>query len=422
MNKKTVGALVAVAFVAALGAWRFTAKQAPADAAGTSTAAPAASGAGGPPVSVTTVRADKRDYEVQLDATGTVTALNSVDVKPQVSSIINKVHIREGQFVKAGEVLFTLDARTDEANVVKAQAQLQKDLASLADAQRQLTRSRELFAQNFISQGAVDTNQAAVDAQKAVVASDRAAIDAAKVGLSFARIVAPGSGRAGAINVFPGSYVQPSSPPLVTITQLDPIAIAFSLPQRNLPEALQSLRDGGGKVTALLPEGRGSLGGKLSFVDNAVDASSGAVKVKAEFPNKDQLLWPGAFVPVKLSVQTLKGVMVVPQAAIVQGARGKVVFVVEPDNKAGMRPVEIVTAAGTDAVVTGVRPGERVVVDGRQNLRPGVSVVDRPAGGASDAASGGRGRRAAASDAARGASGGANGGAGAMGAASAGMP
>jgi RND family efflux transporter MFP subunit len=381
MNKKTVGALAAVAVIVALGAWRFTAGGAPADAAGNGAAAAAASGAGAGAVSVTSVRADKRDYDVQLDATGTVTALNSVDVKPQVSSVITKVHIREGQFVKAGDLLFTLDARSDEANVVKAQAQLQKDLASLADAQRQLTRSRELFAQNFISQGAVDTNQAAVDAQKAVVASDRAAIDAAQVGLSFARIVAPGSGRAGAINVFPGSYVQPSSPPLVTITQLDPIAIAFSLPQRNLPEALQTLRDGGGKVTALRPDGRGSLGGKLSFVDNAVDPSSGAIRVKAEFANKDQLLWPGAFVPVKLSVQTLKGVTVVPQAAIVQGARDKTVFVVEPDNRAGVRPVEIVTAAGTDAVVTGVRPGERVVVDGRQNLRPGVPVVERRAGG-----------------------------------------
>jgi RND family efflux transporter MFP subunit len=421
MNHKTVGAAVALAVILALAGC----KQASGDAAGTSAAAaPAsgASGAGGPAVSVTAVRADKRDYEVQLEATGTVTALNSVDVKPQVSSVINQVHIREGQFVKAGELLFTLDARTDEANLAKAQAQLQKDLASLADAQRQLTRSRELFAQNFISQGAVDTNQALVDAQKAGVAADRAAIDAAKVALSFARIVAPGAGRAGAINVFPGSYVQPSSPPLVTITQLDPIAIAFSLPQRNLPEALQTLRDGGGKVTAVLPEGRGSLGGKLNFVDNAVDPNSGAVKVKAVFDNKNQSLWPGAFVPVKLSVQTLKDVTVVPQAAIVQGARGKVVFVIEPDNRAGMRQVEIVTAGGTDAVVTGVRPGERVVVDGRQNLRPGMSVVERPGGGASDAASGGRGRRSAASDASRGASGGANGGAGAMGAASAGMP
>jgi len=152
-----------------------------------------------------------------------------------------------------------------------------------------------------------------------------------------------------------------------------------------------------------------------------VDATSGAVKVKAVFDNKEQKLWPGAFVPVKLSVQTIKDAIIVPQASIVQGARGKVVFVIEPGNKAGVRTVEVVSAAGTDAVVTGVRPGERVVVEGRQNLRPGTSVIERPAGGASDA-SGGRGKLGAASDAARGASGGANGGAGAMGAASAGMP
>ena len=410
MNKKLVGSVAGAAIVVAALAWWWSGKSAP--AGGAASASGAASGPGAPAVSVSTVRAEKRDVEVQLEATGTVTALNSVDVKPQVASVVTKVHIREGQFVKAGELLFTLDARSDEANVGKAQAQLQKDLASLADAQRQLARSRELFAQNFISQGAVDTNQAAVDAQKAVVASDRAAIEAARVGLSFSRIVATAAGRAGAINVFAGSYVQPSSPALVTITQLDPIAISFSLPQRNLPEALQLLRDGGGKVTALLPEGRGKLDGKLSFVDNAVDASSGAVRVKAQFDNKEQKLWPGAFVPVKLSVQTLKDAIVVPQAAVVQGARGKTVFVVEPGNKAGVRQVEVVHAAGADAVVTGVRAGERVVVDGRQNLRAGVTVVER-AGATNEAASGARGRRGAASGA---------GGASSNMAASAGMP
>ena len=194
------------------------------------------------------------------------------------------------------------DARADEANVSKARAQMEKDLAGLADAQRQLTRSRELLAQNFVSQGAVDTNQALVDAQKAAVNADRAAVEAAKVGLSFSRIVTPSAGRAGAISVFPGSTVQPSSPPLVTITQLDPIAVAFNLPQRNLGDALQSLRSGGGKVTALLPENGGRLAGKLQFVDNAVDATSGTVRVKAIFDNKDQRLWPGAFVGMQLAV------------------------------------------------------------------------------------------------------------------------
>ena len=141
----------------------------------------AASGAGGPPVSVSLITVQKRDVEVMLDATGTVTALNSVEVRPQIASTITKVHIREGQFVKAGQPLFTLDARNDEVNVAKARAQLAKDLAALADAQRQLARSKDLFAQNFISQGAVDTNQTLVDSQQAVVASDRAAIEAAQV-------------------------------------------------------------------------------------------------------------------------------------------------------------------------------------------------------------------------------------------------
>ncbi|HJV94490.1 MAG TPA: efflux RND transporter periplasmic adaptor subunit, partial [Albitalea sp.] len=223
-------------------------------------------------------------------------------------------------------------------------------------------------------------------AQLAVVESDRAAIKAAQVGLSYTRIVAPGSGRAGTVSVFPGTLVQPTSSALVTITQLDPIAVAFNLPQRNLTEALQSLRAGGGRVTAVLPEGRGKLVGKLAFVDNAVDANSGTVKVKAVFDNKDEGLWPGAFVGVRVAVQTLKNAIVVPQAAIVQGARGRVVFVVEPDNRAASRPVELVNASGTEAVVTGLRAGERVVLDGRQNLRPGTPVVER-AGGAARGAS-----------------------------------
>src|SRR6185295_18190860 len=246
---------------------------------------------------------------------GTVTALNSVDIRPQVASTITKVHIKEGQFVAAGQLLFTLDARNDEVNVTKARAQLAKDLAALADAQRQLARSKDLFAQNFISQGAVDTNQTLVDSQQAVVASDRAAIEAAQVALSYSRITATTAGRAGAINVYAGSFVQPSGNPLVTITQLDPISVAFSVPQRNLGPVLASLRDGGGKVVATFPESGVTATGKLLFVDNTVDANSGTVRVKAEFANKDERLWPGAFVNIRLAVEMLKGASVVPQIA-----------------------------------------------------------------------------------------------------------
>lgn len=371
---------------------------APASGAASGTAAPAAP-ASGPPVSVSTVRAAKRDVDVMLDATGTVTALNSVDVRSQFSSTIAQVHIREGQFVKKGDTLFTLDARTETANVAKARAQVQKDEAALADAQRQLVRSKDLLAQNFVSQVAVDTNQTLVDSQRAVLAADRAALDAALVAQSLARIVAPGAGRAGAINVYPGSYVSPTTP-LVTITQLDPIAVSFSLPQRNLGDALQSLRSGGGgKVEAVLPEGKGSLTGKLQFVDSAVDAGSGTVKVKAVFGNGDEKLWPGAFVGVKLVVQTLKDAIQIPQASIVQGQRGKIVFVVNAENKVAVRPIEMVHAAGVDAVVTGLRPGEKVITDGRQNVRPGSTVIERaaePRGGASGAAGGRRGGGASA--------------------------
>jgi RND family efflux transporter MFP subunit len=383
MKRKLIGWLAVAVLVVGVGAGYAYVRSkpgAPADGVAPATAAaPAASGPGGPPVSVTTVAVQKRDVQVVLEATGTVSALNSVDIRPQVAAVINKVHIREGQFVSAGQLLFTLDARNDEVNVAKAKAQLAKDQAALADAERQLARSRDLFAQNFISQAAVDTTQTLVDSQRAVVAASRAAIDAAQVGLSYSRIKAPSAGRAGAINVFAGSYVQPSSAALVTITQLDPIAVAFSLPQRNLGDALATLRSGGGKVLAVLPESGGTIAGKLQFVDNVVEASSGSVRVKAEFANKEERLWPGAFVGVRLAVQTLKDASVIPQAAIIESPRGKVVYVVDASARVAARPVEVVHASGEDAAVTGVRAGERVVVEGRQNLRPGSAVIDRPA-------------------------------------------
>lgn len=330
----------------------------------------------GPPVSITTVRAQQRDLPLLLKATGTVAPLSSVDVRAQVTSVIRRVHFREGQFVRAGDLLFTLDARTDEANVAKARAQLARDQASLADAQRQLERSKQLLAQNFISQGAVDTNQALVDSQMALLASDRAAIDASRVPLSYSRVTAPSAGRAGAVTVFAGSSVQANQTTLVTITQLEPIAVAFNIPQRHLADALAALQGSGAAVTATLPEGGEAAAGRLKFVDNAVDANSGTVKVKAVFDNRSGKLWPGAFVDISLTVRTLKDAVVVPQAAIVQSARGAVIYTVE-DGKAALRPVQVLYAQGEDAAVSGLRAGEAVVLDGRQSLRPGALVAER---------------------------------------------
>jgi RND family efflux transporter MFP subunit len=396
MSKQLIAGLAAAAVVVAAGTYFLLRKPPGGDVsavAGAGAAAAQAPAASGPPVSVTTVVVQRRDVDVMLEATGTVTALNSVDIRPQVASIITKVQIKEGQFVNAGQPLFTLDARNDEVNVTKARAQLAKDEAALADAERQLARSKDLFAQNFISQGAVDTNETLVESARAVVAADKAAIDSAQVGLSYNRIIAPAAGRAGAINVFAGSTVQPGGNALVTITQLDPIAVAFSLPQRNLGDALATLRAGGGKVAAILPEGASVVTGRLQFVDNTVDAASGTVRVKAEFANKDERLWPGAFVTVRLAVQTLKDASVIPQAAVIQSPRGKIVYVVDAGATATPRPVEIVYASGEDAAVSGIKPGERVVLDGRQNLRPGAMVVERAA------AEGGRTRRGGAASA-----------------------
>jgi len=364
---------------------------------GSSTPATAASSAAsaarpaGPAVAVVTTVAKQKDFEVVLESIGTVSALSTVDVKPQINSVVTQVHIREGQFVKTGDVLFTLDARNDEANLAKAKAQLAKDSALLADAQRQLARSKDLVSKNFISQGAVDTNQAQVDSQQANLLADRAAVDAAQVALSYNMIRAVGSGRLGVVNVFPGTAVIANQTVLVTLTQMDPINVAFNLPQRNLGTALAGLKDGGAVVTAVSQDSDVQVQGRLQFVDNVVDAATGTVKAKARFDNRESKLWPGAFVKVQLTAEVLKDAVVIPIAAIIQSAKGPIVYVAE-NGKASLRPVKMLASHGLEAVVTGVAVGDHVVVEGRQNLRPETPVSERsgassPTRAASQAAS-----------------------------------
>lgn len=334
------------------------------------------------PVTVATALAQKRDYAIKLSANGVVTALNTVEIRPQVSSTIAKVHIKEGQFVHAGDVLFTLDNRVDEVNLAKAQAQLDKEMATLADNQRQFNRSKELFEKKFLAQSAVDSSLTVVQAQQAVVAGAKSAVAAARVSLSYTRIVAPASGRTGIISVYPGSLVQAngSAAPLVTITQMDPITISFPLPQRNLPDVLESMKRHDSFVLARIPDNATQFKGKLLFVDNAVDAASGTVKVKAVFENKAMKLWPGAYVDVELSVQTLKDAIVVPQDAIIVGARGDSVYVVDAEGKAAQRPVKVLHSFAADAVITGIEAGAKVILEGKQNLRSGALVKERTEG------------------------------------------
>ena len=412
---RQVGAAVALGLVLAScgkkeGPAASTANPAPAAASGTNTAAaaaPVAPGAGGaatgpgtpggqapPPVTVTTAKVEQKDLAVRLRSTGVVTPLRTVDIKPQVNSIINKVSVRDGQYVKAGDLLFTLDARTEDANISKAQAQLAKDTAALADAQRQLKRAQDLLARQFISQGSVDSNLASVEGWQATVNADRAAIDAAKVAQSYSRISAPQAGRVGIVNVTTGSAVEANKTVLLTITQISPIAVTFTLPQRSISDALEGLKLDGAPVTVTLPDNGGVFKGKLQFVDSAVDTASGVVKAKAYFKNEDEKLWPGAFVEVQQVLREVKDALVVPQAAVIYGARGPTVYVVE-NGKAVVRPVKVLQPQGAEVAISGVEAGETVVLDGRQNLRPGSAVVERakdskdgPQGAASAAASG----------------------------------
>lgn len=382
MNKSTlsilllVPAVVVSVLVSACGDKAASGPAVTASAAGSASAPAAAGRAPGGPVAVTTAAARQRDLDVSLEAIGTVTPLSSVEVKPQISSVVTRVHIQEGQFVKAGDLLFTLDPRPDQANVAKVRAQMAKDEAVLADAQRQLARSRDLMSKNFVSQGALDSSQAQVDAQLANLVADRAALDAAQLALSYNSVRASSSGRLGAVNVYPGTAVQANQTTLVTITQLDPINISFSLPQRNLDAVLEGLKAGGIAVTAKLPESGNVVTGRLQFVDNTVDAATGTIKVKARFDNRESKLWPGAFVKATLVTQTLKNAVVIPTTSIIQSTRGSIVYVADK-GKAVLRPVKVLAVQGEDSAVTGIAAGDKVVLEGRQNLRPDSPLAER---------------------------------------------
>ena len=386
---------------ASAGAAAAVSQPASASPSGGAAAVPAsgASAPAAPPVSVTTFKVEMKDLAVRLRSAGVVTPIRTVDVKPQVNSVITRVNVKDGQYVKAGDLLFTLDARTEEANIAKAQAQLAKDSAALADAQRQLRRAQDLLARQFISQGSVDSNVAAVEGWQATVNADRAAIDATKVAQSYARISAPQSGRVGVVNVSTGSAVEANKTVLVTITQISPIAVTFTLPQRNIADALVGLQIDGAPVTATLPDNGGVFQGKLQFVDSVVDTASGVVKAKAHFKNEDEKLWPGAFVEVQQVLREVKDAVVVPQVAVVYGARGASVYVVE-NGKAVVRPVKVLQPQGAEVAVSGLEAGETVVLEGKQNLRPGSAVVER----AKDNKDGPQGAASASSSAASGAS------------------
>jgi membrane fusion protein, multidrug efflux system len=337
---------------------------------------PPASKRGGPQT-VSSVIVERKDVPFVIEATGTIAAASIVDIRPQITNIVSKVNITEGQIVKKGDLLFTLDDRTDKANFDRAQA-----LAN--DAQRQLVRAKELVAKNFISKAGLDTAEANA-------ASTQAAARAAEVQLSFNYLRSPIDGRAGIINVFPGSLVQASNVvvsstsstatsttgAMVTITQLDPINVAFIIPERDIPLLLKSRKDDaplpvsvtiGNIETTQYP-------GLVYVIDNQVDPVIGAVRLKARLDNKNGALIPGQFARVKLEASTLRDVMLIPSQAVVINPKGRFVYVVEKDDdKVVMKPVKVLYEYQGNAVIEGIDAGSRVVVEGKQNLRPGSKV------------------------------------------------
>lgn len=380
IRKRLLWASVVVVVAGAAGAgWWFGGAKSPVDAQ--------AARKGGNPVSVVTARVESRDVPVRILANGTVTSVQSVEVRAQVTSTVREVHIREGRFVQKGELLLSLDSRTEEANLRKALAQVEKDRADLATAQRNLERQRELYATKFISQAALDTVQNQVDTLTGQLAIDTAAVEAARVARAFTEIRAPFAGRTGVLNVRAGSLVQPgaASLPLLTVTQIDPITIAFTLPEKELA-ALQAALAAGSVEVRAWPQGAAAEPhrGRIVFVDNAVDTATGTIRVKAEFANAKAALWPGMYANVELAPRTLEASTVVPAQAVQTGPESRFVYVVGQDGKVAPRPVALAYVEEKFAVVKGVEPGARVVVEGAQNLRPGSAVVEAtapPAGG-----------------------------------------
>lgn len=385
MKKNVAVALAGVLIVAVAGGWwsmsgdKSAAKNAKAPAAG---GAPAG---GGAPALVTLATAKKQDVPVTVQVNGSVVSLNSVDLRPQVTNTVSAVHVKEGQFVKAGQLLFSLDDRNDQANLARAKAQQQKDEATLADLERQYKRSQDLVAQNFIAKSAADATLSQLEAQRAAVAADRAAVQSAQVALGYATLRAPIAGRIGAVNIYPGTLVQPTLS-LVTVTQLDPIAVSFPVPEGNLQDLLEAARSRS-KVEAAVTGRREPLTGTLDFVDNTVDPQIGTVRAKAVFANADQSLWPGQFVGTRITVRTLNGVTVVPAAALMMLSDGASLYVVDEAKTATRRKVKALHTFGTQVAVSGIEPGEQVVIEGSQNVRPGGKVrVDAKAPGAAPGA------------------------------------
>ncbi|MBL8473489.1 MAG: MdtA/MuxA family multidrug efflux RND transporter periplasmic adaptor subunit [Rhodocyclaceae bacterium] len=377
--------VVAVLCAAVAAAWYYRAHRAAAP--GTEAQGPGATAGKGAkgrydmasrPQPVYVQLAARRDVDVKLAALGTVTARSLVSVKSRVDGQLLRVLFREGQFVKSGELLAEIDPRPYQAQVDQAAGQLARDEALLKNAKLDLARYRSLLEQDSIASQQVDTQEALVRQYKGVVLADRGQLDAARLQLSFTRITAPAAGRTGLRQVDAGNMVRASDTGgIVAIAQTHPITVLFPLPQDDLPRVLARMQAGGAlAVEAYDREGSTLLGrGVLLTMDNQIDSTTGTVKLKAEFPNRDDALFPNQFVNVRLTVDSLDKAIVVPSAAIQRGAPGTYVYVVNEDDTVAVRKVKLGPVQGETAVIAdGLQAGEAVVTDGADKLREGAKV------------------------------------------------
>lgn len=328
------------------------------------------------PVVISTV--EQKTVPLQIRAIGNVEALSNVAIKTQISGELTGVHFREGQDVKRGTLLFTIDRRPFEAELSRAEATLAKDQAEAANAKSMAARAEKLFDEGVMAREQRDQLAAAAESAQATVRADQAALENAKLSLSYTSIYAPLTGRTGTLLVHAGNLVKENdtSSVLTTINQIAPIYVNFALPERYLPELKRFMASGKIRVDAMPPHEDRPLGqGVVTFIDNAVDPTTGTIKVKATFENGDHQLWPGQFVDVVLTLMQQPNAITIPSVAVQTGQQGQYVYVVKSDSTVENRNVNVVRTYGQESIIEkGLQPGERVVTDGQLRLQPGARV------------------------------------------------